>query len=362
MKIPVLPLIALSAGLFAGYHVWSSQTPVLQTAPPFEPARSPYPSSIAGVGLVEPRSENIAISPVIPGVVVELLVSRGDQISPGQLLMRLDDRQPRAALLVARAALVQAEKNLQRLRELPRPEEIPPLEARVQEVEAAERKAVADLQREQALFDKQASTAEKLNLARGNREVAAAQTARARADLALLRAGAWGPDLQIAEAQLAAAQAEVERLEVELERHLIRAPLSERAGLDERWEVLQVNTRPGEYVATPASVPAIVLGDTGPRRVRVDFDEYEIAGFDREAAVIASPRGAQGTRYQLSFVQVEPMVIPKRSLTGDNTERVDTRVLQVIYEFRERNVPVFVGQQMDVFLERTSPQESPPGS
>jgi hypothetical protein len=56
------------------------------------------------------------------------------------------------------------------------------------------------------------------------------------------------------------------------------------------------------------------------------------------------------------------MVIPTRSLTGDNTERVDTRVLQVIYEFRERNVPVFVGQQMDVFLERTSPQESPPGS
>ena len=47
-------------------------------------------------------------------------------------------------------------------------------------------------------------------------------------------------------------------------------------------------------------------------------------------------------------------MIPKRSLTGDSTERVDTRVLQVIYEVGQRGVPLFVGQQMDVFIEATA--------
>jgi hypothetical protein len=44
-------------------------------------------------------------------------------------------------------------------------------------------------------------------------------------------------------------------------------------------------------------------------------------------------------------------VIPKKSLTGDNTERVDTRVLQVIYALEGAEGRVYVGQQLDVFLD-----------
>jgi HlyD family secretion protein len=39
------------------------------------------------------------------------------------------------------------------------------------------------------------------------------------------------------------------------------------------------------------------------------------------------------------------------SLTGDNTERTDMRVLQVIYSFDPAALPVYVGQQMDVYIE-----------
>jgi len=43
--------------------------------------------------------------------------------------------------------------------------------------------------------------------------------------------------------------------------------------------------------------------------------------------------------------------VPKVSLTGASTERVDTRVLQVIYAFeRPQNRPVYVGQQVDLFV------------
>ena len=61
----------------------------------------------------------------------------------------------------------------------------------------------------------------------------------------------------------------------------------------------------------------------------------------------------------LSFVRLEPFVVPKRSLTGENTELVDTRVLQVIYEAADDRLPLYVGQQVDVFL--NAGDESPSG-
>jgi hypothetical protein len=55
-------------------------------------------------------------------------------------------------------------------------------------------------------------------------------------------------------------------------------------------------------------------------------------------------------------------VIPKKSLTGESTERVDTRVLQVIYSFQHADFKdVYVGQQVDVFISETqveNPQAS----
>ena len=61
----------------------------------------------------------------------------------------------------------------------------------------------------------------------------------------------------------------------------------------------------------------------------------------------------------MKFVYVEPYVIPKQSLTGNNSERVDQRVLQVIYELpEERPMDVYIGQQMDVYLKAVPPSQS----
>jgi hypothetical protein len=83
----------------------------------------------------------------------------------------------------------------------------------------------------------------------------------------------------------------------------------------------------------------------------VDIDEHDIPRFKAGAPARASLRGAPEQSYPLTFVRVEPYVIPKKSLTGDNTERVDTRVLQVIYALEVNGKPVYVGQQMDVFID-----------
>ena len=119
-------------------------------------------------------------------------------------------------------------------------------------------------------------------------------------------------------------------------------------------KVLQVNVRPGEYVGAPPSQALVVLGSVAKLHVRVDIDEHDIPRayplFKTGVPAFASPRGDPSKKSALSFMRVEPYVIPKTSLTGDNTERVDTRVLQVIYRMDRDDPGWYVGMQVDVFL------------
>jgi hypothetical protein len=86
----------------------------------------------------------------------------------------------------------------------------------------------------------------------------------------------------------------------------------------------------------------------------VDVEEHEAWRVLPEARAAGSVRGNANLKTPLTFVRFEPFVVPKKSLTGDSTERVDTRVLQVIYRVADQKVPLFVGQQMDVFIDASN--------
>ena len=104
----------------------------------------------------------------------------------------------------------------------------------------------------------------------------------------------------------------------------------------------------------------MTLGDDKVLHVRVDVDENDAWRLKTDRPAVAFVRGNRDLSTPLTFVRVEPEVIPKKSLTGDSAERVDTRVLQVIYRFDPKVLPVFVGQQMDVFIE--APPVPPTGA
>lgn len=72
--------------------------------------------------------------------------------------------------------------------------------------------------------------------------------------------------------------------------------------------------------------------------MRVDIDENDAWRFRPGAPALAYVRGNPDLKTPLRFERFEPYVIPKQSLTGDTTERVDTRVLQVIYSLRASTV------------------------
>jgi multidrug efflux pump subunit AcrA (membrane-fusion protein) len=237
-----------------------------------------------------------------------------------------------------------SQAQLTKLLRQPRPEEIPEHEANVKAAEASLGDARQQLALAEGLQDKRAMSVEEIAKRRWAVLANEAKLAQARAQLARIKAGAWKPDLDIAKAQVAAAEAQVTQTKTEIERLTVRALMS--------GQVLQVNIRLGEFAqAGVLASPLILLGNVEPLHLRVDIDENDAWRVRPEAPAVAFVRGNRALETPVQFVRFEPYVVPKRSLTGDTTERVDTRVLQVLYRFHPGDLPVYVGQQMDVFIE-----------
>lgn len=345
-----LPIIAIALIAFAVHYLSQAGSQVPELPPPIQPAESPFPNTVAGAGIVEPETENISIGSPLPGVVVSVDVKVGQKVKAGDALFRLDDRQTKAELAIRRATLADAKAELQRLNDMPRQEELPQAEARVREAKADWENWEQQWARGEKLVTQRVMTdeefVERKQTAIGARE----RYNRAVADFDLLKAGAWEPDKRVAQAKVEEAEAQVKEVETDLERLVIRALVD--------GEVLQVNVRPGEFVGAPPTQALVVLGNVTQLHVRVDIDEYDIPRFVPNAPARATLKGQPNDSFGLRFVRIEPYVVPKKSLTGDNTERVDVRVLQVIYAIEAGSRRLFVGQQLDVFIDASKTAET----
>ncbi len=310
MKRRLLPFTGVLAASWAAFALVRMQPSREPTEPPGPPPASDFETTVAAVGLVEASTENISVGTPLGGVVARVLVTAGQSVEAGAPLFELDTRHLRAELSVRRQALAVA----------------------LARVGAAEAR-LADLERQlefvERVTDKRAVSTEELTRRRSAVETAAAEVGEARA-------------------QVAAAEAQEEAVAIEIERSLVRAPLAA--------QVLQVKVRPGEYApAAATSTPLVLLGRSKPLHVRVDVDEHEGWRVRPGAPAKGHVRGNAALETPLRFVRIEPFVVPKRSLTGDSTERVDTRVLQVIYCIERDDLPLFVGQQLDVFIDGAQP-------
>ncbi|HYT60888.1 MAG TPA: HlyD family efflux transporter periplasmic adaptor subunit [Haliangiales bacterium] len=310
MKKIILPLIAFAALTFGIVSVVRSQPKREPTTPPSAPPVSPFSHTVAAVGLVETSTENIAIGTPLADVVSEVAVCANQTVRAGDPLFKLDDRHLRAELAMRQADLRVAESQVK---------------VNTAMLEDASRQ----LGFFESLKDKSAISAEELT-----RRRSAVETAQARLDEA--------------KAQVTAATAQIQITQTNIERSTVRAPMD--------GDVLQVKVHPGEFApAGVTATPLVLLGRLKPLHVRVDVDEHEAWRVRPEATATAAVRGNTNLKTPLTFVRFEPFVVPKKSLTGDSTERVDTRVLQVIYRVEGDALPLFVGQQMDVFIEDSNP-------
>ena len=307
--VKLLPYIAIAVAVVAAFAVVAMQPRRITTTPPAAPPASEFQHTVAAVGLIESNSENIRIGSHLSGIVDEVLVRAGDDVKSGAPLFRLETRHLRAALADASAALDVAR-------------------AGVGVAEASLGDAKQQLALVLAVRDKRAVSEDDVQ-----RRTFAVATAEAK--------------LAQARAAVKAAEAARDRVQVEIDRSTVRSPIA--------GAILKVNAHAGEFASAGAlAEPLVVVGSIKPLYVRVDIDEHEAARVNPQAPATAALRGDASIRSPLRFVRVEPLVIPKHSLTGDAAERVDTRVLQVLYEVERPDPRFFVGQQMDVFIEGRS--------
>ena len=148
----LLPLVAVGLLVFAVVHVLDARRPDPKATAPIEPAHAPYANAVAGSGVVESETENIAIGSPVPGVVVKVLAKVGGKVQPGTELFELDDRQLRSELNFRQAAVDAAQAELTRLENQPRAEQLEMVQASLSEAEANMADQSDQLQRTKDLF------------------------------------------------------------------------------------------------------------------------------------------------------------------------------------------------------------------
>jgi len=287
--LPFLALVGVGFGVYAAIRSASTlaPTPMASDAP-----SPPYKTFVAGAGLVEANTENMAIGTQIAGIVSRIDVQIGSQVKKGDPLFLIDDRSTRATLATQQAAV------------------------KVAEAQAAQ--ANYEYTIGKGLVDKHVISQEDADL---RRYVAATATAK-----------------------VAQMQTQADATATDLERLTVRAPVD--------GQVMQLKTHLGEYAQTGVlEQPLIFFGNVEPLNVRTDVDENEAWRVRSGAPATGYLRGNKAITTPLTFVRFEPYVIPKVSLTGEPTERVDTRVMQVIYSFHSGDLSIKAGQQMDVYID-----------
>ena len=320
MKRTLLPIITVVVLALATVSIVRTQPRSSRSEPPVAPPRADFEQRVAAVGLIEARSENISIASHLPGVVEKVFVTVGQEVKAGDALVKLDTR----ALEAARAE---------------RQSDVTTRQASVATAIARARRARAGLAeaRNNQRFAESVSDTRSISLEELTRRRSAVEIAEADVQAA-------DAEVTAAKAAVAATEAAVKSVETDLARSTVNAPIAGR--------VLQVRIRPGEFApAGPAASPWLVMGDVSALHLRVDVDEQEAWRVRPGATAVAQVRGNANLRAPITFVRFEPLVVPKQSLTGASTERVDTRVLQAVYRIEGAEFPLFVGQQMDVFID-----------
>jgi HlyD family secretion protein len=314
--LPALAVLGVAAA--AAMVEQGDRTPPL--APPlFQPAEAPFSSYIFGPGIVEASTQNIAIGTPVSGIVTAIYVKWGEQVKTGAPLFKIDTRDLDAQL--------------------------PPAKAKVNEAEALQSSATASVeQAQQTLAKAENHLHVGENLSPGI-SVSAEDLANRKYDVEIAKAALHSAQAQARqiEAQIASARAQVQQIEDEIKIRMVRAPVS--------GSILQLQIFPGEYAQSSAlATPLMVVGNDTVLYVRVEVDQSDAWRFHPDAPAVAYVRGNASLKTTLQYVRTDADVVPQTLLTGDATQRTDTRVLHVIYRFEHAALPAYVGQLMDVFV------------
>lgn len=352
--------LLVAAGLTTIFSLTSIATSNRAVTEPVQVAMRPFPhrhqpacqaaDRIGAVGIVEPAGGIVEVGSESKGVVRKVFVEAGSLVRKGAPLFRLDGR-----AILAKLRFRESEFALAQARLLARQAERDELEQDTRVARAALDGARAELADAKQLVEMATrlkaasiiSVRERMKRqfqmtrasARERQAVARLAKVLARSDALDPRGDGRTVAVDIAEVTKAKAAVDLDR--TDMEKLTIRAPSD--------GTILQVNTRPGEVVE-PESEPLILMGSQSQVHVRVDIDETDIVRYSPKQPARARRRGQQSQNLALEFVRLEPIVVPKHNLANRVGERVDSRVLKVLY--RVKGAELLPGELLDVFIGR----------
>ncbi len=288
----IFVLAALAVLVAAGLGWWLTRAPAAASA---RAINGPLVRTLQFSGRVATLSR-VDVGSTLTGRVVQVGVSEGAQVKKGDVLVRLESDELRAALDQAQASEQQAAARLAGLRSTGRSSAL----AGVAQADSVLLAAKAELQRTQELVAKGFLSEAKLDEARRGADVAQAQLMSARAQSA---ANAdRGTDVAQAQAQLALASAAANAARARLTQAVLVAPADAR--------VLTRAVEPGQIVQPGRALMSLAL--TGPVQLVAQVDEryLEQLQVGQTASVLADafPQSRFAARVQL----ISPLVDAQR--------------------------------------------------
>ena len=326
--------------------------------PVFNPAANPFPAGIYANGIVEsdqPSGSNIDIFAEVSAPVTTIYVKEGSEVRKGDPLVALDDSVQRATTAQLEQQANAARALLAELKAEPRPENLRIAQAQVASAEASYKSAHDQYDKQERSFQLDAGSVSRdaLDNAANAEQVAQAAVDLARRQYELTKAGAWSYDVASQESQYQALSKSAEAARALLAKYVIRAPID--------GVVLAVNTGVGSYASpqgtystyTQMNDSLVVM--TAPQErlaVRAYVDEILVNRIPHDGPIRAE-MAVRGTdvHIPLQFVRMQPYLTPKIELSNQRQERVDLRVLPLVFRFENTTrVHVYPGQLVDVFI------------
>ncbi|MEQ8824718.1 MAG: efflux RND transporter periplasmic adaptor subunit [Filomicrobium sp.] len=295
----------------------------------------------SATGRVEPSTGAVRISARAGGRIEKVLVSIGDRVSKGDVLVKLKDSEARQKVIAA-----EAEEQVRKLERAE--EEVTGLALDRRKLEDE----VADAQREvyrawrglddtlQLKRDEEARDSDVL-AARDAVTASEKRLAKAEADLKLLNAN---PDLPLPgrlDTSLTIARADLALAEEAVERTRIRAPFD--------GTILNVMAREGETAAPSVEAPLFVFGDLSKMNVRAEVEERDVGKVRVGQKAIVKADAYPNREFEGVVKEISGALGSPRIAVRGPRRPNDVDVLEVVVEL-EGTPPLLTGMRVDVFF------------
>jgi HlyD family secretion protein len=350
-----LSIIGIIAGLVSAYIYGMHKKP---QAPVFNPAANPYAKGIYTNGIIESyqnNGANINIYPEVSGTITKILVAEGQIVRKGTPLLIMDDSVQRAITEQQKSQAEAALALLEELKAQPRKENLEVTKAQVESASASLKSAQDQLDKQKKSYELNPKSVSKdaLDNAENAAKVAKANLGVVQRQYDLTKAGAWIYDIRNQEKQYNALSKAFTASNALLYKYTVRAPID--------GVVLSMNSAVGGYISSQGAYdtytqgldPVIVMGSSENYiGVRCYIDEILLHRLPQGTQMKAQ-MFIRGTNISipLEYVRVQPYVSPKIALSNQRTERVDERVLPVIFRFENpKDIHLYPGQLVDVYI------------